>query len=253
MLSTAGTEGPEAGLGEEPDEETVVGCCGVIGLTFMLSSCCALQSFSIADYTLTPGQATKVKFTLRPMGVGLQDRLHRGPPVRDHRRGALAIGQNTDIAVSNARWGVNGQFGGPIPMGVENNLVTALGTDCASSGLNFADITGVTWKAFATPVNKNDRGVVNAKSVIDADIRAKAAAVDAGENYTIMGVAGAWQDDGDGNPEDSGSTDDFYRLLGDRDRQRALARGVPSRSPRKGGGGRAEARPPLICGRSGMG
>src|SRR4026209_2485612 len=88
--------------------------------------------------------------------------------------GALSLGDNTDIGVSNARWGVNGQFGGPIPMGVENNLVTALGTDCASSGLNFADITGVTWKAFATPTNKNDLGRVNQKSVIDAVLRAKA-------------------------------------------------------------------------------
>jgi hypothetical protein len=186
----------------------------VIGLTFVLSSCWALQSFSIVDYTLTPGQATKVKFTLRPMGSEYKTVFTGARQFVIIGVGAIAIGQNTDIAVSNARWGVNGQFGGPIPMGVENNLITAMGTDCSSSGLNFADITGVTWKAFATPTNKNDRGAVNAKSVIDAVIRAKAAAVDAGENYTIMGVAGAWKDDGDGNPEDSGSTDDQYVCWG---------------------------------------
>ena len=192
----------------------VLSVVGVIGLAFVLSSCWALQSFSIGDYTLNPGQSTKVKFTLRPMGSDYKTVFTGARQFVIIGVGALAMGQDTDIAVSNARWGVNGQFGGPIPMGVENNLVTALGTDCASSGLNFADITGVTWKAFATPVVKNDRGAVNAKSVIDAVLKAKAAAVDAGENYTIMGVAGAWQDDGDGNPEDSGSTDDFYACWG---------------------------------------
>ena len=40
---------------------------GAAGLAFLLSSCWLLQSFSIADYTLTPGQSTKVSFTLRPM------------------------------------------------------------------------------------------------------------------------------------------------------------------------------------------
>ena len=95
-------------------------------------------------------------------------------------------------------------------MGVENNLVTAMGNDCAFSGLNFATITGVLWKAFATPTNKNDQGKVESKSVIDVALKAKAAEADPGENYTIMAVAGAWADDGDGNPEESGSTDDAY-------------------------------------------
>jgi len=180
---------------------------GGMALTLLMSACWALQSFVIADYTLTPGQATKAKFTMRPMGSsyvvsGMRQFVLIGV-------GALVIGEDTDIGVSNARWGVNGQFGGPTPMGVENNLVTALGTDCQASGLNFADITGVTWKAFATPTNKNDQGKVESKSVIDVALKAKAAEVDAGENYTIMGVAGAWSDDGDGNPEPSADGDSY--------------------------------------------
>jgi hypothetical protein len=180
---------------------------GITALTFLLSSCWALQSFVIVDYTLTPGQTTKAKLTLRPMGSsyvvsGMRQFVLIGV-------GALAIGEDTDIGVSNARWGVNGQFGGPTPMGVENNLVTALGGDCQASGLNFADITGVTWKAFATPTNKNDQAKVESKSVIDVALRATAAQVDPGENYTIMGVAGAWSDDGDGNPEPSADGDSY--------------------------------------------
>ena len=182
---------------------------GLLALTFLLSSCWVMQSFVIVDYTLTPGQATKARLTMRPMGPTYATVVTGARQFVIIGVGAIG-GQNTDIGVSNARWGINGQFGGPIPMGVENNLVTAMGTDCGQSGLNFADITGVVWKAFATPTVKNDQGKVERKSVIEVTLRAKAAAVDAGENYTIMAVAGAWQDDGDGNPEDSGSTDDFY-------------------------------------------
>ena len=39
---------------------------GAIALTFVLSSCWALQSFGVLDYTLTPGQSTKARFVLRP-------------------------------------------------------------------------------------------------------------------------------------------------------------------------------------------
>ena len=63
---------------------------------------------------------------------------------------------DTDIAVTKATWGVTRTYGGPTPMAVESNLVTAMGTDCSASGLNFANITGVLWKAFATPTNRND-------------------------------------------------------------------------------------------------
>jgi hypothetical protein len=187
---------------------------GAAALTLVLSSCWALQNFTIGDYTLTPGQTTKAKFTLRPMGsdnavTGFRQFVIVGV-------GAIGLAaEDTDLGVSNAKWAVNGDFGGPIPMGVENALVTALEPgDCSATGLDFTDITGVLWKAFATPTNKNDQGKVEKKSVIQVTIKAKAAQVDPGQNYTIMGVAGAWHDDGDGTPEASGSSDDSYVCWG---------------------------------------
>jgi hypothetical protein len=187
---------------------------GIGVLTLVLSSCWALQNFTIGDYTLTPGQTTKAKLTLRPMGSAYRTVFTGARQFVIIGVGALG-GDNTDIGVSNARWAVNGQFGGPLPMGVENGIVTSLAAgDCAQSGLDFTDITGVRWKAFATPTNRNDGGQVEKKSVIEVLLKAKAAAVDAGENYTIMGVVGAWKDDGDGNPEDAASTDDQYVCWG---------------------------------------
>jgi hypothetical protein len=187
---------------------------GVVALTFVLSSCWVLQNFSIADYTLTPGQATKVKVTIRPMGssyavTGLRQVLIIGI-------GGVAAGENTDIAIlNNARWGINGKFGGPTPMAVENGIVSSIVPgECTGSGLDFTDITTVVWKAFATPTNRNDQGKPELASVMDVSIRAKAAEAEVGENYTVMAVAAAWHDDGDGTPEDSASTDDYYTCWG---------------------------------------
>lgn len=176
---------------------------GVTALAFVLSSCWAIQNFTIADYTLTPGQATKAKLTLRSMGPEYQGVVTGARQFLIVGISAVSIGQDTDIGVSNARWGVNGQYGGPIGMVVENDIITSVGTNCQGGGLNFADISGVLWKAFATPTNKNDQGKVEAKSVIEVTLKSKAAQVDAGENYTVMAVAGAWTDDGDGTPEGS--------------------------------------------------
>jgi hypothetical protein len=187
---------------------------GVIALTFVLSSCWVLQNFSIADYTLTPGQATKVKVTTRPMGPSYKTTGQRQFLIIGI--GAVVGGQDGDIAVlNNARWGANGKFGGPIPMAVENGIVSSIAAgDCTASGLDFTDITGVIWKAFATPTNKNDLGKTEVASLMDVSIRAKAAEADVGENYSVMAVVGGWHDDGDGTPEDSASTDDYYSCWG---------------------------------------
>ena len=50
--------------------------------------------------------------------------------------------------------------------------------------------------------------------MIDVVLKAKAAEVDIGANYSIMGVVGSWTDDRDGNPEDFGSTEDSYQCWG---------------------------------------
>ena len=187
---------------------------GALALTFVLSSCWALQKFTIGDYTLTIGQTTKAKVTIRPMGPDYAPVFTGARQFLIIGVSALASGQDDDIGVSGARWGVNGQFGGPQAMGVENGIVSSLAPgDCAQSGLDFTDISGNLWKAFATPTNKNDQGKVESKSVIEVTLKAKSAA-DLGENYSIMAVVGAWQDDGDGTPEDVASSDDAYICWG---------------------------------------
>lgn len=184
---------------------------GVVSLTFLLSSCWVLQSFTVLDYTLTPGQATKAKFTLRDAaGDAVGTRMFVIVGV-----GAVGFAaDNTDIGIPRATWGTNGVYGGPQAMGVENNLVTALAGDCQAGGVNFQNINGVMWKAFATPNNKNDNGNFETKVLIQADLKARAAQVDVGANYTIWGVIGSWDDDGDGNPETAASSDDEYSCWG---------------------------------------
>jgi hypothetical protein len=186
---------------------------GAVGLAFLLSSCWLLQSFVIGDYTLTPGQSTKVSFTLRPMDPSLAVSARQFVIV-----GVSVIGlsgSDTDLGVSKAVWGANGKFGGPLQMASVDGIVPAIAPgDCAQAGLDFTDIAGVTWKAFVTPGNKSDKGKVEKSSVVDVTIKAKAAEVVAGRSYAIMGVAGMWNDDGDGIPEASAGSDDSYLCWG---------------------------------------
>ena len=56
--------------------EKVVTAVGAGALTLVLSSCWALQNFTIGDYTLTPGQATKAK-----LRACARRRRHRAAPV----------------------------------------------------------------------------------------------------------------------------------------------------------------------------
>ena len=186
---------------------------GAVGLAFLLSSCWLLQSFNIADYTLTPGQSTKVSFTLRPMEGSLAVSGRQFVIV-----GVSVIGfsgADSDIAVPKATWGTNGKFGGPQTMAATNGIVSALAPgSCAQAGLDFTDITGVQWTAFATPTNKSDKGKVEKASVVEVTIKAKASEVAPGRSYTVMGIAGLWTDDGDGVPEPIATSDDGYICWG---------------------------------------
>ncbi len=103
---------------------------------------------------------------------------------------------DTDIAVGKAVWGTNGQFNGPLPMVVSAGLPAAMGTQCSSNGLDFADITGVTWKAYLTPQKIRDFAAVDKKAVVQVNIKPKDTAT-AETNYQLIGVSGVWVDDGD--------------------------------------------------------
>ena len=120
-------------------------------------------------------------------------------------------GSDSDIGVQKAVWGANGKFGGPQTMASTNGIVSALAPgSCAQAGLDFTNIIGVEWAAFATPTNKSDKGKVERSSVVEVTIKAKASAVVPGRSYTVMGVAGVWTDDEDGVPEPIATSDDGY-------------------------------------------
>jgi len=167
---------------------------GATALTLLLSSCFVVQSFTVLDYTLKPGQATKARFTLRPANW---DNLF-GPPVAGAQYEFVIVGVETDedLAVLTAKWGTNGTFGGPVPMAVNGGLVAAIGSTCGGFGLDLTDISGVTWKAFITPGKIRDRNLYEKKVVVEVGFKAKAVA-SPGDNWQVFGVAGEWVDDGD--------------------------------------------------------
>jgi hypothetical protein len=173
---------------------------GAMALTLLLSSCFLVQSFAVLDYTLNPGQGTKAKFVLRPSNL---DQIG-GFPGPQYEFVILGVPTDGDLSVQNGRWGVNGKFGGPLLMSINGGLVAAMGSQCGSNGLNLTEITGVTWKAFITPVKIRDRNAFEQQSVVEVNFKAKAAA-EGGEPIQLFGVAGEWVDDGDDTVESGDS------------------------------------------------
>ena len=167
-----------------------------IPLAFLLSACFVLQGFWIVANSIAPGGKTKAVFE-----------LHAASTTSDnaHQFFLVGVADIDDLTAGKATWGANGTYGGPYPLPVSANLETVIGTDCDSNGFELSAITGITWKGFITPTPINDRNKVNKNVIVQVGLRSPDTA-SAGDE-AVLGVTGAWVDDGDGVPE---SGDIFY-------------------------------------------
>ena len=172
---------------------------GLLGgaVALLLSGCFMLQGFVVLDYTLSPGQKTKARFTLRPSNFDQEVAGISGP---QYEFVVIGVANSSELAVTTAKWGTNGDFLGPLAMPANGTLLAAMEGTCNGNGINFGDITGITWKLFVTPVKINDRNRYERKAVVEVGIKAKATAT-AGNEEEILGVAGEWFDDGDDAPD----------------------------------------------------
>ena len=158
-----------------------------VALSLLLSGCFMLQSFTLLDYTLSPGQVTKARFTLRPSNF----EQITGLPGAQFEFVVIGVADDSELAVTTAKWGTNGSFGGPLTMPANGTLLAAMASSCSGDGINFNDITGITWKLFVTPIEIADRNRYEQKAVVEVNIKAKAAAT-VGNEEEILGVAGEW-------------------------------------------------------------
>jgi hypothetical protein len=180
---------------------------GAAALTLLLSSCFVLQGFIVLDYTLTPTQTTKARLTLRPSNFDNQI----GPPATGPQYEFVIIGvsDSGDLSAQTARWGTTGTFGGPLVMTTNGALIAAIGSGCGSNGINLQDLTGFTFKAYVTPIKIGDGAKYEKKAIVDVGIKAQADATP-GDEWTVVGIAGEWVDDGDDTPDGG----DFYSCHG---------------------------------------
>jgi hypothetical protein len=172
-------------------------------LAFVLTSCFVMQGFVLLASSVSPGGKTTARFHLRPASTE-----------RDRGRVFVLVGVSTggDVTVGKATWGTNGKFAGPLPMQASGTLAGFVENDglCSSNGIDFSNVTNIAWKGFTTPKAISDRGLVTQKAIVDVVVRA-AASAGTDENYAVIGVSGAWEDDGDGVVEDA---DDLYVCTG---------------------------------------
>ena len=167
-----------------------------IPLAFALSSCFMLSAFWLqANSVIAGGAGTKAVFDIRPTASSGDN---------NYQFFLVGVDDDNDLRVTKARWGTNGTFGGPYPLGVSADLATTIGSDCQSNGFDLSAVTGVTWKGFVTPTAINDRNKVNKDVLVQVGIKAVDGATTG--DWPVLGVTGAWSDDGDGIPE---ASDDF--------------------------------------------
>jgi hypothetical protein len=167
-----------------------------IPLVFLLSSCFMMSGFWLAaNSVIAGGKGTKAVFEIHPTRLGGDN---------NYQFFLVGVDDGNDLRVTKARWGTNGTFGGPYPLGVSANLATTIGSDCQSNGFDLSSVTGVTWKGFVTPTSINDRNRVNKDVIVQAGVKAVDGATTG--DWPVIGVTGAWADDGDGTPE---ASDDF--------------------------------------------
>lgn len=172
-------------------------------LPFLLSSCFVLADFWVAGAVIAPGAKTQAYFVLYP-----EDRNSE----KLHQFVIVGVDDPTQLGIGKATWGVGGTFGGPQPMVAQPNLDDALvAAACNSNGINFANITGMTWKGFTTATPIADKGKVGTAVQVRVNLAAKGTATPDTRHY-VLGATGIWYDDGDAIVESNG--DDVYLCLG---------------------------------------
>jgi hypothetical protein len=163
------------------------------GMAMLLSSCFTLQSFSLQIGALKRGQSTNAVFVVRPYSAN--------KTVYSKLRQFVLVGVDlpADVTIGKATWnsGKNKNFGKAQSMPVASSLAGAIGTDCDSNGLTYSTISGITWKGFITLNPVNDKQLVGQTLTIKVGLKATAGATHK-DSVTVMGITGAWQDDGDG-------------------------------------------------------
>ncbi len=171
---------------------------GVIAasLALVLSSCFALQGFSVLSATLAPGANTKAQFVMHPFQ---RARMYSGYNIRTlHQFVLVGVPTGGPLSVGKATWGTNGTFGGPQSMPAAGGLAAAidLAGTCSSNGITFDNITNTTWKGFLTLNPVNDKGKVGMKTITQVVVKAASDATSGSQ--PVVGVTGAWLDGGDG-------------------------------------------------------
>lgn len=176
---------------------------GAIALPFLLGSCFVLADFWVASPVVAPGEKTAAYFVLYP-----EDRSSE----KHYQFVIVGVDDPTQVGIGKATWGINGTFGGPQPMVVQPNLDDALvAASCSRNGIDFANITGMTWKGFTTATKVADKGKVGIAAQIRVGLTAKGTATP-DTRTNVLGATGVWYDDGDAVLESNG--DDLYFCFG---------------------------------------
>jgi hypothetical protein len=164
-------------------------------MALLLSSCFVMQGFWInANSIVAGGKATKATFQIHAL---------KGSGDNAYQFFLIGVDDDDALKAGKATWGTNHVYGGPYPLPAQADLADIIGSDCQSNGFDLSAVTGITWRGYRTPTEINDKNATNKDVLIQVGLKAVASA--SASEQPVLGVTGAWSDDGDGVPEESDS------------------------------------------------
>jgi hypothetical protein len=185
----------------------------IAGVCLSLSGCFALRGFQWSTQSAKAGKAVSANLTVAPAVLP-------GPPTapdshRDIPFTLIGLSYGDYLTLGHgSTWDAKGHFNGPKPLipdqALADHIISSGECDITDFGQNTVPLVDLAhyWRAVRTEAPVNDHGRIAATALERIKLRVKKSAPTTIDN--VLFLTGAWQDDGDGVPEDSNAGDSIY-------------------------------------------
>jgi hypothetical protein len=163
----------------------------LVVFSLLFSACFQVRGFRVGPKDLAPGETAKIKLTFTPMGLDW---------AADHKVVVL-VGLNRLDFRGISDFDIKGLWGGPFTVSNNTALRDHLLTPgvCTSFGIDVSDVTGMTWRAYATNDVVPATGLTAAELLIKARLNVqvdRSPGTPNGEAGHFLVLSGWWADAG---------------------------------------------------------
>jgi hypothetical protein len=176
---------------------------GALVSALLFSGCFAMRTLKFTDDTVEAGKKTPAKISVVGDPGGIRLRGGGGPEYPFF----YFISEQGSTLANGGKFDTKGVFDGPVDLKKNGDLAIAASEPCQGSLPFAAAKRGVPGPGNAVTTD-NPFDAPNPKKFMNAKLPIKTAEFGPADGFGIF--MGTWFDDGDGSPEDEGSSDDQY-------------------------------------------